>query len=116
MLQRATQRLHATLWSQCELASVRMAGSLPKPLTDQGTPTITEGRQAFDGDLRATSGLGLGDGIMDHTGKWLQVCSIPSVFESCSLRVDLRASRLQTDRAPLPSSAFCVSCVDNPAP
>lgn len=28
---------------------------------------------AFPGDLRSTSGLGTGDGIQDHTGKWLQV-------------------------------------------
>lgn len=27
---------------------------------------------AFPGDLRSTSGLGIGDGIEDHTGKWLQ--------------------------------------------
>lgn len=52
-----------------------MAGSLPKPLTDKGMPTITEGRQAFDGDLRSSSALGLGDGVTEHTKKWLQVRS-----------------------------------------
>ena len=31
------------------------------------------GGAAFKGDLRATSGLGLGDGIHSHTAKWLQV-------------------------------------------
>ena len=37
-------------------------------------PTITAPvGQAFPGDLRSTSGLGLGDGIIDHTSKWLQV-------------------------------------------
>lgn len=29
---------------------------------------------SFLNDLRATSGLGMGDGITSHTGKWLQVC------------------------------------------
>lgn len=38
-----------------------------------GLPTITkEIGQAFPGDLRSTSGLGLGDGIHSHTEKWLQ--------------------------------------------
>jgi hypothetical protein len=64
--------LGSGLWN-CKHALVRLAGSLPKPLTDDSTPTITEGRQAFDGDLRGTSGLGLGDGIVDHTKKWFQV-------------------------------------------
>jgi hypothetical protein len=50
----------------------RMAGSLPKPRSDHYLPTITEGRQAFDGDLRSTSALGLADGITGHTEKWLQ--------------------------------------------
>jgi hypothetical protein len=35
--------------------------------------TITVTGAAFPGDLRSTSGLGIGDGIEDHTGKWLQV-------------------------------------------
>ncbi|KAJ9508236.1 hypothetical protein QJQ45_011741 [Haematococcus lacustris] len=30
------------------------------------------GGQAFDNDLRGVSGLGLGDGIKDHTSKWMQ--------------------------------------------
>lgn len=29
--------------------------------------------QAFVGDLRGASALGLGDGITDHTAKWMQV-------------------------------------------
>jgi hypothetical protein len=37
--------------------------------------TIVKPGQAFVGDLRSTSGLELGDGIMDHTRKWLQVCA-----------------------------------------
>ena len=35
--------------------------------------TITHPAQAFEGDLRSTSGLGLGDGLYTHTSKWLQV-------------------------------------------
>lgn len=34
-------------------------------------PTTTGGA-AFKGDLRSTSGLGIGDGIKNHTSKWLQ--------------------------------------------
>ena len=35
--------------------------------------TIQVGAQAFEGDLRSTSGLGLGDGLYSHTEKWDQV-------------------------------------------
>lgn len=36
-------------------------------------PTITQKvGQAFPGDLRSSSALGLGDGITSHTEKWLQ--------------------------------------------
>ena len=35
-------------------------------------PTTTTVGQAFVGDLRSTSGLGLGDGLKTHTDKWLQ--------------------------------------------
>lgn len=52
----------------------RAAGSAIKPIKDKGTPTIEEGRQAFEGDLRSTSGLGVADGFAHHTPKWLQVC------------------------------------------
>ena len=38
------------------------------------TDTITrQPGAAFEGDLRSTSGLGLGDGIETHTGKWMTV-------------------------------------------
>lgn len=36
-------------------------------------PTITVKGAAFQGDLRSTSGLGLGDGKTTHTSKWMQV-------------------------------------------
>ena len=35
--------------------------------------TITDAAQAFKGDLRSTSALGLGDGLYSHTDKWYQV-------------------------------------------
>ena len=41
--------------------------------TTKDIPTSTGGA-AFKGDIRATSGLGKGDGCKDHTSKWLQVC------------------------------------------
>eukprot|EP00892_Ulva_mutabilis_P008838 jgi/Ulvmu1/6326/UM029_0034.1 len=58
----------------------RAAGSLQKA-GEAITPTITEGRQAFEGDLRATSGLGLHEGLNDHTSKWLQVCPVHSRYD-----------------------------------
>ena len=39
---------------------------------DAQTIKVTPG-QAHLGDLRSTSGLGLGDGLLSHTSKWLQV-------------------------------------------
>ena len=42
---------------------------VPKP-SDNRT---TIGGQAFPDDLRSESGLGLGDGLHDHTSKWKQV-------------------------------------------
>lgn len=44
---------------------------LPEEIEAQ-TITVTPG-QAHLGDLRSTSGLGLGDGLLSHTSKWLQV-------------------------------------------
>jgi phenylpyruvate tautomerase PptA (4-oxalocrotonate tautomerase family) len=63
----------------CASVLKRAAGSLIKPVKDKGTPTIQEGRQAFEGDLRSTSGLGVADGITDHTQKWLQVSNYTTV-------------------------------------
>lgn len=39
---------------------------------NQDEPTAVLPGQAFRGDLRATSALSLGDGIKNHTAKWLQ--------------------------------------------
>lgn len=39
---------------------------------DSRTITVHPG-QAFLGDNRSSSGLGLGDGLVSHTSKWLQV-------------------------------------------
>jgi len=47
--------------------------SAPAPASADDGRTITAPGQAFVGDLRSASALGLGDGIHDHTGKWLQV-------------------------------------------
>ena len=40
--------------------------------SDSRTITVTPG-QAFPGDNRSSSGQGLGDGLVSHTAKWLQV-------------------------------------------
>ena len=42
---------------------------------DSRTITVAPG-QAFLGDNRSSSGLGLGDGLTSHTSKWLQVCTM----------------------------------------
>jgi hypothetical protein len=42
--------------------------------TVEDIPTTNSLGQAFGGDIRSTSGLGMGDGIRNHTEKWLQVC------------------------------------------
>ena len=43
---------------------------------DSRTISVTPG-QAFPGDNRSSSGLGLGDGLTSHTAKWLQVLLLP---------------------------------------
>ena len=43
------------------------------PASSPASRTVTHTGQAFVGDLRSASALGLGDGITDHTSKWLQV-------------------------------------------
>ncbi len=47
--------------------------SVPVPASTVKDIPETIGGIAFKGDLRATSGLGLGDGISNHTDKWLTV-------------------------------------------
>lgn len=58
-------------------ATTRLFASQADALTQakqSNPPTITaKVGQAFPSDLRSTSGLGLGDGIHNHTDKWLQV-------------------------------------------
>ena len=43
------------------------------PASDPASRTVTRPGQADVGDLRSASALGLGDGITDHTAKWLSV-------------------------------------------
>ncbi|KFM26607.1 hypothetical protein F751_2194 [Auxenochlorella protothecoides] len=38
---------------------------------DQDGTTILYPAQAFKGDVRSTSGLGMGDGLTTHTSKWM---------------------------------------------
>lgn len=42
------------------------------PDSVKDTPETIGGGQAFPNDLRSTSALGLGDGLINHTAKWLQ--------------------------------------------
>ena len=53
----------------------RGAGDVTKKEYDEDSRTITvTPGQAFPGDNRSSSALGLGDGLVSHTSKWLQVC------------------------------------------
>lgn len=53
-------------WNSCSFSALVIPAQTLKDI-----PTSTGGA-AFPGDIRATSGLGKGDGIKDHTGKWMQ--------------------------------------------
>jgi hypothetical protein len=78
-------RLHPPVWLQWltierffgagkDLTKVARASDVtvsPEEIEAQ-TITVTPG-QAHLGDLRSTSGLGLGDGLLSHTSKWMQV-------------------------------------------
>jgi len=73
--------------------------------TASAIPETTLPGQAFVGDLRSTSGLGMGDGKNTHTSKWLTVRSIDyaavllavsrmsghSVISGCSRAVETAA-------------------------
>ena len=55
--------------------------------SDSRTITVTPG-QAFPGDNRSSSGLGLGDGLTSHTAKWLAVGCRPAT--PLSMNLDLQ--------------------------
>ena len=57
-----------------EISNAAKSDELAKPENLQFNTITTQGA-AFVGDLRSTSGLGLGDGLTSHTAKWLQVRS-----------------------------------------
>lgn len=65
---RGIYTVHAKDFLKC------FATSSKSIVIDESTlPSVTvEPGQAFKGDLRSTSGLGLGDGLTTHTSKWLQ--------------------------------------------
>lgn len=76
----------AALWARSGTATRNIADDALAKVVDKdlaaeaektGIPTITARvGQAFTGDLRSTSGVGLGDGLRSHTAKWLQVCQL----------------------------------------
>lgn len=87
MLQHArwgTATRMAALWARSGAATRTITDNALAKVVDKdlaaeaektGIPTITARvGQAFAGDLRSTSGVGLGDGLRSHTAKWLQVC------------------------------------------
>lgn len=57
-----------------EIANAAKGDELAQPENLEST-TVTQPGQAFVGDLRSTSGLGLGDGLTSHTAKWFDVSS-----------------------------------------
>ena len=46
---------------------------LKEPYNEESRTITVHPGQAFLGDNRSSSGLGLGDGLVSHTSKWLQV-------------------------------------------
>lgn len=56
--------------SRTRLLPVRFLSTLTK---HSEIPLTHGGGAAYDNDLRSTSALGIGDGITNHTEKWLQV-------------------------------------------
>lgn len=54
-------------------------------LDNQQSDTITLPGQAFVGDLRSTSGLGLGDGLTSHTAKWFDVSSSHNLVQGSKM-------------------------------
>ncbi len=54
-------------------AAAESLGALVKEGTPFPVPTTIPGGQAYPSDMRSVSGLGIGDGIANHTRKWMQV-------------------------------------------
>ena len=54
-------------------AAAESLGVLVKEGTPFPVPTTIPGGQAYPNDMRSVSGLGIGDGIANHTRKWMQV-------------------------------------------
>eukprot|EP00887_Chlorella_sp_A99_P005620 scaffold1.g5620.t1 len=57
--------------AQKAVATASTASSANLVVKEEDIPVTTTPGQAFVGDLRSTSALGVGDGIRTHTGKWL---------------------------------------------
>ncbi|GAB4817611.1 hypothetical protein N2152v2_004657 [Parachlorella kessleri] len=53
-------------------AAAESLGALVKEGTPFPVPTTIPGGQAYPSDMRSVSGLGIGDGIANHTRKWMQ--------------------------------------------
>jgi hypothetical protein len=61
------------------------------PAGDIASREVTvEGGQAFYGDLRSSSGLGLGDGLTSHTAKWLQVFPSKGLFIASASSISMK--------------------------
>ena len=70
----ARSSLQAGRHLQLRHKTISASGSTDAIAKTSNTDTITrQPGPAFPGDLRSTSGLGLGDGIESHTGKWMTV-------------------------------------------
>jgi len=75
----ARSSLQAGRYLQLRHKTISASGSADAIAKTSNTDTITrQPGAAFPGDLRSTSGLGLGDEIESHTGKWMTVRSIPA--------------------------------------
>lgn len=70
--------LRVALRSRHSVARCMSTKNVAKPSSgavavDQDGTTILYPAQAFKGDVRSTSGLGMGDGLTTHTSKWMDV-------------------------------------------
>lgn len=86
---RSNKKGDAKAASEKELVKKEVAGqnwsavTLPSQ-TVKDLPITTRKGASFSGDLRSTSGLGMGDGLKTHTEKWLQVRHI-TAMPSCDI-------------------------------
>ena len=86
-----------------DLATVDATREVTVPPQDLEAQTVTVAPgQAHLGDLRSASGLGLGDGLLTHSSKWLQVRPCLPALAVPQPHMELHAARLPLSLVLLP--------------